>query len=151
MNATGASAEMCGRLHEQFCRLSGRDEDIRFHQRAWHELLHDKRYAADEAALACDVAFVVWYLRKQIGKQKRNPGSLKLRNLLQLDQFLADLAEAKEQEPGMYRRHRSKHGRPLAESKPAPAGPVLSPEEEERLRAAAKAAFEQTKKEIGGR
>jgi len=90
-------------LHARYVQASGRPERLRFHERAWHDLL--RAYQGDLAALTRDLGFAVWYLKGQIGRDQRRPGALRLRNLLQPDQFASDLAEAIGQCPKKYRAH----------------------------------------------
>lgn len=80
-------------LHAEYCRQTGREIDLRFHEREWFELL--RAYQFDAAKLGRDVALLVRYLKKMIAREKRNPGALKLSNFLQPDKFNEDLAEAK--------------------------------------------------------
>lgn len=70
---------------------------IRFHERAWSDLLQS--YEWQEARLQADIRTLVRYLKSAIAANKRNPGALKLSNVLQLDRFDEDLAEAKVMQP----------------------------------------------------
>jgi hypothetical protein len=82
------------RLHAAYCRYAGISVRLRDNvTRLWSDLLKD--YDDDDARLEADLKIVIVYLRAQIQRDKRNPGSLKLANLLQPEQFEADLAEAK--------------------------------------------------------
>ena len=84
------------KLHATLCSLTGRQERFCFHERSYAELL--KFYSQDEAgvlALETDLRLVIRYLRVQIAKSSRNLGCLKLRNLLAVDRFDEDLAEAR--------------------------------------------------------
>jgi hypothetical protein len=83
------------RLHALYCELTKRPEALRFYERAWHDLLYAPQYPAHAARLWKDIQHLVRYLRMGIRDQKRNLGCLKLKNFLQQDQFLADLAEAR--------------------------------------------------------
>lgn len=54
-----------------------------------------RSYNNDAAALRADAELIVRYLKREIGRDKRNLGALKLVNFLQPDNFDADLAIAK--------------------------------------------------------
>lgn len=82
------------RLHAAYCRFAGvtvrlRDDTLRL----WWGLLKD--YNQDETLLSADLKIVLIHLRAQVQKEKRNPGAIKLANLLQPEQFESDVAEAK--------------------------------------------------------
>lgn len=80
-------------LHIRACVLTGRTERFMFHERAWFELL--RVYDGNAAELGDDLEVMVRYLKKMIGQGKRNPGALKLRNMLAVDRWDEDLAEAR--------------------------------------------------------
>jgi hypothetical protein len=81
-------------LHAKFCRYSGLPLALRPEfQRLWWDLYVDRGRDAD--AIGEDVRIVCVYLRSQIERDKRNPGALRLVNLLQPDQFESDVAEAR--------------------------------------------------------
>lgn len=81
------------RLHDAYCRYAGITLRLRDNvTRLWSDLLKD--YEDDDARLEADLKVVIVYLRAQIQREKRNPGALKLSNLLDPEQFEADLAEA---------------------------------------------------------
>ncbi len=82
-------------LHKLFAELTGRAEPQRFHERAWFEVLRSPEYAFDVAKAEPDLRLIVSYLKVQIREAKRNLGALKLRNFLAVDQWFADLEEAK--------------------------------------------------------
>lgn len=80
-------------LHAQFCRWSKMPLRLRPEfQRLWWDLYVDR--GRDLAALRDEIRIVCVYLRSQIERDKRNPGALRLANLLQPDQFESDVAEA---------------------------------------------------------
>lgn len=81
-------------LHRTFCGLTGRTENVRYHDRSWHHLLHEV-YQGDDARMKTDLELIVRYLRIQISQGRRNNGALKLFNFLQPDKWDADLAEAR--------------------------------------------------------
>lgn len=140
-------------LHEFFCEHSKRREPLRFFQRQWYDLLVSPEYNRDATALRRDVGFVIWYLRKQIGAQKRNPGCLKLINFLEPQQFLADLAEACEQFAKAYRAHCFKCSpNALPEPKKTASRPAELPAtqaEEERMRTEAKEGLRALREQLG--
>jgi hypothetical protein len=73
------------RLHSLYCHWTGQDLTLRFdRQRLWHEFLRAGFTPENLKA-------VIAYLQKQIRMERRNPGALKLSNLLQLDRFEEDL------------------------------------------------------------
>jgi hypothetical protein len=82
------------KLHALFAELTGRAEPLRFHERAWFEVIRSPEYNHDAAPVERDLRLIVSYLRVQIREAKRNLGALKLRNFLAVDQWFADLAEA---------------------------------------------------------
>lgn len=116
--------EQVATLHRIYCEGSGREEPQRFYDRAWNDLLMSPEYRGDFDKLRLRVGFVAWYLKVQIGKDKRNPGALKLRNLLQPDQFAADFAEAKSEKAKAWQIHCAKHGAPEPEKPARPTTPA---------------------------
>ncbi len=71
--------------HALYCRLTGQRVSLRFdRERLWYELFHA---GFDEK----DLQKVIRYLQREIREGRRNVGSLKLSNLLQLDRFEEDL------------------------------------------------------------
>lgn len=93
-DAAAEARAIVERLHASYCRYAGitvrlRDDTLR----QWWYLLKD--YEHDEAALQADLKIVLIHLRSQIDKEKRNPGAVKLVNLLQPEQFESDVAEAR--------------------------------------------------------
>lgn len=119
--------EQIAALHERYVKASGRPEQLRFYEHAWHDLLHMDPYHGDIEALTRDVGFVVWYLKGQIEREKRMPGALRLRNLLQPDQFTSDLAEAIGQCPKKYKAHCAAKARPTPPASGAPATAAAPP------------------------
>jgi len=72
-------------IHHLYCDLTGQKLTLRFdRERLWHEFLR-AGFSAE------DLRRVVAYLQKEIRKERRNIGALKLSNLLQLDRFEEDL------------------------------------------------------------
>lgn len=71
--------------HAMYCQLTGQKLSLEYdRERGWFELLK-KGYGLE------DVRRVIRYLQREIRRERRNVGSLKLRNLLQVDQFEEDL------------------------------------------------------------
>jgi len=72
-------------LHQLYCHWTAQTLSLRFdRERLWYEFLRAGFSAAD-------LKWVVTYLQKEIRAERRNIGSLKLSNLLQLDRFEEDL------------------------------------------------------------
>lgn len=80
-------------LHAWYCERTGLQTKFFFSQRLWHDRLRDYNY--DAAALRADAELIVRYLKREVARDKRNIGSLKLINFLQPDNFDADLAIAR--------------------------------------------------------
>jgi hypothetical protein len=71
--------------HRLYCELTGQSLRLAFdRERAWYEILR----AGYELR---DIRRVIRYLQREIQRERRNVGALKLRNLLQPDQFEEDL------------------------------------------------------------
>lgn len=105
--------EVAATLHEDYVRFSLVPLTLRdTHARLWWDLYVDR--GSDLDRLREDLRVVCVYLREQIARDKRNPGALRLVNLIQPDQFDSDLGEAR-----MMLGRRAPRG-PGAE-KPAPA------------------------------
>jgi hypothetical protein len=64
-----------------------------FSQALWFDRLRDYEYNAANLRADCELA--VRYLQREISRDKRNLGALKLSNFLQPDNFDSDLALAK--------------------------------------------------------
>lgn len=121
-------------LHQLYCQLTAQRLTLRFdRERLWYEFLR-AGFSTE------DLKVVVRYLQKEIRADRRNIGSLKLSNLLQLDRFEEDLNISRvklhnDSAP------RSRH--------PSPFGPPLpTPEEQQHLRQKAKAAFEHLRQHL---
>jgi len=72
-------------LHARYCRLNGQSLSLGFdRQRLWYEFLR-------AGFTAEDLERVIRYLQREIRRERRNVGALKLSNLLQLDRFEEDL------------------------------------------------------------
>src|SRR6266511_4657608 len=72
-------------LHARYCRLTGQSLSLGFdRQRLWYEFLR-------AGFTAEDLERVIRYLQREIRRERRNVGALKLSNLLQLDRFKEDL------------------------------------------------------------
>jgi hypothetical protein len=72
-------------LHRHYCRLTGQNLSLRFdRQRLWYEFLH-------AGFTPQDLERVLRYLQREIRRERRNVGALKLSNLLALDRFEEDL------------------------------------------------------------
>jgi hypothetical protein len=80
-------------LHAWYCERTRLRLRLCFSQTLWFDRLRDYKY--DEVALRADCDLIVRYLKKEIARDKRNLGALKLMNFLQPDNFDADLAIAK--------------------------------------------------------
>lgn len=79
------TAETISEAHGAFCKLTGQSLWLGFdRERGWYDLLR-AGYGMKE------IREVVIYLQGQIRDGKRNVGSLKLSNFLQLDRFEEDL------------------------------------------------------------
>lgn len=80
-------------LHAWFCERTGIHTKLCFSQRLWFEML--RSYENNTERLRADADLIVRYLKKEIARDKRNLGALKLINFLQPDNFDADLAIAR--------------------------------------------------------
>jgi hypothetical protein len=101
--------EAVRQLHELYCRLTGQNLTLRFdRERLWYDFLQAGFSAAD-------LHHTILYLQKEIRAQRRNIGSLKLSNLLQLDRFEEDLhiSRARLKAPAL-------PPKPLPQSTPSP-------------------------------
>jgi hypothetical protein len=90
-------------LHAEYCRMTDRPEPLRFHEASWGIILRQPEYEYDAAKVRDDMKVLVNYLLGQIREDKRNPGALKLRNVLAPDKWAEDLAEAKARVAGKKR------------------------------------------------
>jgi hypothetical protein len=86
---SGQNTKSCSQsvreLHELYCHWTAQTLSLRFdRERLWYEFLR-AGFSAE------DLKRVVTYLQKEIRRQRRNIGALKLSNLLQLDRFEEDL------------------------------------------------------------
>jgi hypothetical protein len=92
-------------LHRWFCERTGLQTKLCFAQRLWFEMLRSYMINSDEEGpisielaavrLRADADLIIRYLKREIGRDKRNLGALKLINFLQPDNFDADLAIAR--------------------------------------------------------
>jgi hypothetical protein len=80
-------------LHGWYCELTRIRTKLCFSQSLWFEMLRSYKY--DAAALRADAELIVRYLKREIARDKRNLGALKLSNFLQPDNFDSDLAIAR--------------------------------------------------------
>jgi hypothetical protein len=80
-------------LHQWYCGRTGLQTKLCFSQRLWYDL--SKYYGFDFRRLRADAELIVRYLKREIARDKRNLGALKLSNFLQPDNFDADLAIAR--------------------------------------------------------
>src|SRR5438876_4325408 len=72
-------------LHARYCRLTGQSLSLGFdRQRLWYEYLR-------AGFTTEDLQRVIRYLQREIRRDRRNVGAIKLSNLLQLDRFEEDL------------------------------------------------------------
>lgn len=101
-----ATEQAISELHAWFCERTGLRTKLCFSQRLWFEMLRSYcNSAADNneplgldfaiEKLRADADRIIRYLKKEIARDKRNLGALKLVNFLQPDNFDADLAIAK--------------------------------------------------------
>lgn len=119
-------------LHQTYCRLTGQNLAWRFdREQLWFEF-HRAGFTRE------DLVQVVSYLQKEIRHTRRNVGTLKLSNLLQLDRFEEDLQISRV-------RLRPEPPSPTA---PIPRTPTCSPEEQERHRQYALAQLHELKKQL---
>jgi hypothetical protein len=79
-------------LHAWYCQRTRLKTKICFSQQLWFDRLRDYEY--DSAKLRGDCELIVRYLQREINRDKRNLGALKLSNFLQPDSFDSDLALA---------------------------------------------------------
>jgi len=76
-------------LHVQYCEQLRQSFPLRYHwHRLWLEFIRAE-FTID------DLALVLRYLLREVRAGKRNPGALKLTNLLQIDRFEEDLVLAR--------------------------------------------------------
>ncbi len=82
---TKSCSQSVRELHELYCHWTAQTLSLRFdRERLWYEFLR-AGFSAE------DLKRVVTYLQKEIRRERRNIGALKLSNLLQLDRFEEDL------------------------------------------------------------
>jgi hypothetical protein len=119
-------------LHQTYCHLTGQNLSLRFdRERLWFEFLR-------AGFTLADLVRVVRYLQREVRRDHRNVGALKLSNLLQLDRFEEDLSIS-----------RVVLTPPPARPKPpVPLTPPLSPAEQERRRQRALMYLEQLKNHL---
>jgi hypothetical protein len=85
MNTSPDGPEAVVAIHELYCYWTGQKLPLRFdRERLWHDFLR-AGFGAE------DLRRVIGWLQKEIRKERRHPGALKLSNLLQLDRFEEDL------------------------------------------------------------
>lgn len=129
--------ETINHLHARFVEISKRKEPVRLVAHLWLKILNSQEYNGDATALERDSRFVAWYLSRQIKAEKRMPGALRLKNLLQEEQFFADLAEAQQICGKQYETilKRDSVASPSHEPKPEPAPEILGTATAASLRA----------------
>ncbi len=88
-----STAQRINDLHCWYCKRTGLNTKLCFSERLWFDRLRD--YSYDESALRIDCELIVRYLKREIARDKRNLGSLKLSNFLQPDEFDSNLALAR--------------------------------------------------------
>jgi hypothetical protein len=93
VNSVHSVEKNISELHHWYCSRTGLRTKLCFSERLWFDRLRDYDY--DETALRNDCELIVRYLKREIARDKRNLGALKLSNFLQPDNFDADLAIAK--------------------------------------------------------
>ena len=85
MNPSSTLSAQLLHLHQTYCRLTGQNLAWR-----WDRELLWGAFVRAGFTLA-DLAQVVRYLQREIRRERRNVGALKLSNLLQLERFEEDL------------------------------------------------------------
>jgi len=80
-------------LHRWYCDRTGLRTRLIFSFARWFEILRSYKYEAE--ALRADAELIIRHLKKEIARDKRNLGALKLANFLQPDNFDSDLALAR--------------------------------------------------------
>jgi hypothetical protein len=93
MRKMTATEKAIAELHAWYCETTRLHTKLCFSQHLWADRLRDYKY--DAAALRADAELIVRYLKREIARDKRNLGALKLVNFLQPDNFDADLAIAR--------------------------------------------------------
>ncbi len=79
------NAVIIQQAHQLYSQLTGQNLSLRFdRERLWYEFLR-------AGFTLQDLTQVIRYLQREIRHSRRNVGSLKLSNLLQLDRFEEDL------------------------------------------------------------
>lgn len=142
--------ETINHLHARFVEISKRKEPVRLVAHLWLKILNSQEYNGDATALERDSRFVAWYLSRQIKAEKRMPGALRLKNLLQEEQFFADRAEAKSLNPKAYAAL-CKPGTPAASTcRPAATGGVAKPQDESAVRQETAAGLRALREQLGG-
>jgi len=83
--STGITAATIAQAHQLYCQLTSQRLSLGFdRERMWFEILR-AGYSLE------DLRRLILYLQREIRAQRRNPGALKLSNLLQPDRFEEDL------------------------------------------------------------
>jgi hypothetical protein len=80
-------------LHEWYCKRTGLVTKLCFSRQLWFERLRDASYDANTLRGQCES--IVQYLKREIARDKRNLGALKLSNFLQPDTFDENLGLAR--------------------------------------------------------
>jgi hypothetical protein len=108
-------------LHQWYCRRTGIVTKLCFARQLWFDRLREYEYDADKLGGDCDL--VVIYLKKEIARDKRNLGALRLSNFLQPDTFDENLGLAR---LALNRRKRSQQAKESDRPKDAqPVGQTL--------------------------
>jgi hypothetical protein len=80
-------------LHDWYCKRTGIVTKLFFARQLWFDRLRDCVYDAATLLNQCDL--IIRYLKREIARDKRNLGSLRLSNFLQPDTFDENLGLAK--------------------------------------------------------
>jgi hypothetical protein len=80
-------------LHLWYCQRTKLETKLCFSQQLWFDRLRDYEFNAGRLREDCEL--IIRYLKREIARDKRNLGALKLQNFLQPDNFDSDLALAK--------------------------------------------------------
>jgi hypothetical protein len=122
-------------IHALYCELTGQKLTLRFErERLWYEFL-------GAGFNAEDLKTVVNYLQREIRAGRRNPGALKISNLLQPDRFEEDLN---------IRKVRLRGPSCCGSSRRVPCEPPPpTPAQLQELRQQAKAAFARLRQQLG--
>lgn len=92
MNASDTETKIAD-LHEWYCKRTGLVTKLFFSRQLWFDRLREASYDANALRGQCEL--IVRYLKREIARDKRNLGALRLSNFLQPDTFDENLGLAK--------------------------------------------------------